>query len=90
MYSVKQGRHATPCTVPHRVKNCTAMCEYLTHWSIFIVERDSAHVYLCAHFWNRLFISPRIRATLQIATELYFSPGQCHQHAINHTNGGPT
>ena len=35
----------------------------LMHWSI--VEHDSAHVYVCAHFWNCLFISPRIWAPSQ-------------------------
>ena len=50
MYSVKHDRHATPCTSPHRATHCSALRESPTHWNV--VECDSAHVYLYAHFWN--------------------------------------
>ena len=36
------------------------------HWSV--VERDSAHIYWCAHFWNCFFISPRIWAPSYLST----------------------
>ena len=44
----KHNRHAAPCIAPHRATHCTALRESPTHWSV--VERDSAHVYYCAHF----------------------------------------
>ena len=62
-YSLKHGRQTAPCTAPHRITHGTALRESLTHWSV--VEHDSAHVYLCAHFQNYLFISPRIWAPSQ-------------------------
>ena len=43
-YSVKHGRHA----MPDRATHSTTLRESLMRWSV--VERDSAHVYLCAHF----------------------------------------
>ena len=54
MYSVKNGRHAVPCTMPYGSTHCTALRESTMHWSL--VERESIHVYVCAHFWNCLFI----------------------------------
>ena len=43
---------------------CTVIHEAPAHWRR--VDRDFAHVYLCAHFYNCLFISPRIWAPLLV------------------------